>query len=361
MNYRERVINTVRFKPVDSLPFRHAYGLLPGVLESWYAEGLPSGVKTIEDQYAYFGFPKKGTPLPVNIAFDPPFETRVIEETDKYAVSVDWMNRRVKVLKQYASIPLPSEFPVRDMATWQDYRTRLKFHYGRIGSNLEKVVEESVANGCLNSFGIMGFYWFPRDLMGDEALCVAYYEMPDLVNDILETYCSLIEKTLTAVLERVRLDAVHLGEDMAYKNASMVSKSIFDSFISPYYLRLKRLVERFEIPVFSVDTDGCLQELASWFRDVGVNLIGSNEVQAGNDVCAYRRQFGSTLAYDGGLDKRTLTCGREAIDAMLESTIPFMKETGGGWIIALDHRVVQGTPLAGFRYYIQRVRELSAF
>ena len=34
MNYRERVIRTVQFKDVDELPFRHAYGLMPGGLEN---------------------------------------------------------------------------------------------------------------------------------------------------------------------------------------------------------------------------------------------------------------------------------------------------------------------------------------
>jgi hypothetical protein len=46
---------------------------------------------------------------------------------------------------------------------------------------------------------------------------------------------------------------------------------------------------------------------------------------------------------------------------MLEKAIPFMKETGGGWIVCLDHRVVNGTPLADFQYYVERVRELSKF
>ena len=33
MNYRERMIGAVLFEKVDQPPFRHAYGLMPGVLE----------------------------------------------------------------------------------------------------------------------------------------------------------------------------------------------------------------------------------------------------------------------------------------------------------------------------------------
>jgi len=109
-----------------------------------------------------------------------------------------------------------------------------------------------------------------------------------------------------------------------------------------------------------VDTDGNANELSGWFAECGVNLIGPNEVNAGNDIVAYRKRFGRTMGYDGGLDKRVLCQGRSAIDAMLERTIPFMKATGGGWTICLDHRVLPGTPLADFQYYVDRVRALAA-
>ena len=102
-------------------------------------------------------------------------------------------------------------------------------------------------------------------------------------------------------------------------------------------------------------------ELMGWLSESGANLIGPNEVQAGNDVVAIRRRFGKKVALDGGLDKRVLTQGRDAIDEMLERTIPFMKESGGGWHICADHRIVNGTPLRDFQYYVDRVREMARF
>ena len=361
MNYRERVIRTVQFQEVDKLPFRHAYGLMPGVLEDWYAEGLPAEVKTEKDIYDYFGFPTRPQGLPLHVGFDPPFASRVLEENDEHRIAVDSMGRKTKLLKGYATLPLAMEFPVKDMSTWQDYKSRLRFSPKRIGGNLEQVVNNNIATGHMNAFGTMGFYWFPRDLMGDANLCIAYYEQPELVRDILETWCGLIEGVLTAALEQVNIDNIHFGEDMAYRNASMVSRQIFAEFIKPYYDRIYRLVQRYATPVFSVDTDGCLDELSVWFSECGVNLIGPNEVQAGNDIKVYRRRLEQTMAYDGGLDKRVLTKGREVIDAMLASTIPFIKDTGGGWIVCLDHRVIKGTPLADFQYYVNQVREMVKF
>ena len=74
MLYRERVIRTVRFQPVDELPFRHAYGLMPGVLDDWHAQGLPPSVETEKDIYEHFGFPTRPRRLPLNVGFLPPLQ-----------------------------------------------------------------------------------------------------------------------------------------------------------------------------------------------------------------------------------------------------------------------------------------------
>jgi uroporphyrinogen decarboxylase len=334
---------------------------MPGVIEDWHAQGLPKDIRTEKDIYDYFGFPTRPQPLPLNVGFDPPFETAVLEETDEHTIAVDWMGRTTKVLKEFASLPLALDFPVKDTATWRDYRRRLTFGIERIGESLEKTVELNAATGHMNTFGTPGFYWFPRDLMGDESLCIAYYEQPELVHDILDTWCTLIERLLSELLERVCLDCIHFGEDMAYRNGSMISRPIFDEFVSPYYQRIQRLIRRFEIPVFSVDTDGYVGELSQWLSECGVNLLGPNEVQAGNDIAVYRKRFGTAMAFDGGLDKLELPKGPDAIDAMLENTVPFMKETGGGWVVCLDHRVVKDTKLSDFQYYVDRVRTMIRF
>ncbi len=355
---RERILRTLRFEPVDRLPFRFAYGLMPGVLEAWHEQGLPDDVRSRDDVHRYFGFPVKSPSLPLDLGFHPAFDARVLEEDDERRVEIDHMGRRTLVLKRFSTLPRALEYPVRDRATWADFRRRLAFFPERVGADLERVAEANRAAGHLNMFGTSGFFWFPRDLMGDENLCLAYYDDPDLVHDMLETWCGLIERVLEAALRRERLDAVHFGEDMAYRHASLIGPDTFEQFMKPYYLRIRRLVDRYEVPIFSVDTDGALDQLIEWFLPCGVNLIGPDEVQAGNDIVAFRRRFGRRMAFDGGLDKRVLRDGRVAIDAMLERTIPPMKASGGGWIVCLDHRVLDGTRLDDFRYFVDRTREM---
>ena len=361
MTYRDRFIRTVHFEPVDRLPFRLAYGLMPGVLEEWHAQGLPRTVQTYDDLCNHFAFPTHPRALPLNQGCVPPFPEKVLSEDDEAVVATDSFGRTTKMLKKYTSLPMALDFPVRDRETWLAYKERLAVRPERIGVDLEKAAAANQAEGQPNVFGAMGFFWLPRDLMGDEQLCIAYYEQPDLVEDILETWYALIESLLLGALRSIRIDALSLGEDMAYRGGSLISRAVFDRFMAPYYQRLQRIVERHGIPVFAMDSDGCLNELNDWFLDCGVNMVVPNEVQAGCRITEYRRKYGRRLAYSGGLDKRVLTQGRRAIDAMLNEIIPPMMETGGGWVVSLDHRVVPGTPLADFRYFTDRVREMTLF
>ena len=361
MDFRERMIRTVQYEPVDEMPFDLSFGLMPGLLAEWHTQGLPADIQTPAQIREHFGFSPRGQGLPLFTGLEPPFETRILEQTDEYCISIDNMGRTNKVIYSASSLPRALDFPVKDWKTWEPFKERLEFFPERVGADLERIVAENRAVGALNAVGGRGFYWFGRDLMGDEGLCVAYHQQPDLAADIVETFCALREQVLEATLQRAQLDEIHLGEDMAYRNASMIGPKIFERFMKPYYLRIHAVVQRHNVPIFSMDSDGCLNELVHWFGDCGVNFISPHEVQAGNDITVYRRQFGKRMAFGGGLDKRVLTQGRQAIDKMLERTIPFMKETGGGWCIGLDHRALSGTPLADFQHYVDRVREMIPF
>ena len=361
MTFRERFVRTVRFETVDRLPIRHAYGLMPGVLDEWRSQGLPPTVESDSELNTYFGFPPAPEPLPIDLGPRPPFEEQVIEETCEYRVAIDRWGRKTRIMKGVTTLAQGKEWPVTDRETWRSYEERLRFAADRIGVGLEQAAEKNKASGRLNAFSAYGFYWLPRDLMGDEELAVSYYQDPGLVHSINGAWCSLIERVLAEVLGRIELDVIQFAEDMAYKNASMIGKHIFDEFMGPYYRRIRGIVERHGIPVFGVDTDGNTNELCGWFADLGVNLIGPNEVRAANDITEYRKRFGKTLAYFGGIDKLVLPMGGAAIDAMLDRIVPPMMESGGGWVVSLDHRVVPGTRLSDFRYYLERVRDLTTF
>jgi uroporphyrinogen decarboxylase len=156
----------------------------------------------------------------------------------------------------------------------------------------------------------------------------------------------------------IPFDFVLIWEDMAYKNGSLISPRLVREFMLPYYKRFIEHVRGLGCDIIIVDSDGDVTQLAPLFIEVGVNVMLPFEVQAGMDVRAFRQRYGRNLALIGGLDKRSLTHGRAAIDAEIELRVPELL-AGGGYISCLDHTCPPDVSLSAFRYFLQRVRSLQ--
>jgi uroporphyrinogen decarboxylase len=63
-----------------------------------------------------------------------------------------------------------------------------------------------------------------------------------------------------------------------------------------------------------------------------------------------------TFALMGGIDKRALAAGREAIDRELERLIPAVEK--GGYLPMVDHLVPPDVTLENYLYYLERRRKL---
>ncbi len=377
MTERERMIESLTFGNPDHLPFEHAYGLMPGTIERWHKEGLPEEV-TVQGAYGdeklkkYFGFTPRKPGLPINLGLYPAFEPAVIEETEDLLVTRDSMGVGRKMKKGVTSLALPVSFPVRKPEDFEEYKNRLRMDERRFGEDWLTRYEEIRREGRGVSASWMGFYWFPRDLMGDEGLCVAYYEWPEVIHDFLQTYADLIYQVSERLLDHIEVDAVSMGEDMCYRNGMMISPAMYREFITPHYKRLTTLYRDHGTQIFTVDTDGNVGELLPLLIEGGINVCVPMEVRAGNDIVEYRKTYGKQMAFGRGINKLALAdrpislvpetegmemSPKEAIDLELNYRLKPMVESGG-YSAGLDHRVVPETSLQSFTYFVRRVREM---
>ncbi len=77
---------------------------------------------------------------------------------------------------------------------------------------------------------------------------------------------------------------------------------------------------------------------------------------ADQDPVRLRKQFGKSLRLWGGVDKRVLTRGPQAIDAHLLTLAPLIEE--GGYIPIIDHTVPPDVSWANFRHYMEQKARL---
>jgi len=124
----------------------------------------------------------------------------------------------------------------------------------------------------------------------------------------------------------------------------------------PYYLEMTDYFRSFGIELCIVDSDGNMEDLIPCFVEGGVNGILPLEVAAGMDVRALREAY-PQLRLLGGVDKRALAQGREAIDEELERRMRGVvgKEM---YLPGVDHHIPPDVPLEHFAYYLKTAREL---
>ena len=146
--------------------------------------------------------------VPVNTGWLGGCKEEILEETDDYVIARDRMGRHVKLCKGAASIPLPMDYPVKDMDDWLKVKPHYEFSEERFGTDWERRAHQHLEAGRVLSVSIPGGFDEPRQLMGDERLCIAYYDQPELVHDILNTIgrtaCSVLDGWIRMVSANAR-------------------------------------------------------------------------------------------------------------------------------------------------------------
>ena len=173
--------------------------------------------------------------------------------------------------------------------------------------------------------------------MGTEGLSYAFYDQPALVHDIMEQHADFLIEAIRPVLECTTVEYVCFNEDLAMKTGPLLSPKSYRTFIYP---RLKRVIDFCKshgVRYVAIDSDGNPEAVVPMLMDAGVDILWPLERSADQDPVRLRRKFGRSLRLWGGVDKRILAQGPEAIDAHLRTMLPLIEE--GGFVPTVDHTV----------------------
>ncbi|MBR6679779.1 MAG: hypothetical protein IKL59_00815 [Clostridia bacterium] len=283
--------------------------------------------------------------------------TVILEDTPEYTISIDRMGRKQKLIKKSATIPLPMEYPVKCMDDWLKVKHWYEFSENRIDVEKLKHQKELHDKGYLTLISIPGGFDEPRQLMGEEDLCIAYYDDPELIEDMMTTFTDTALKVLERVGEIVPIDNLCVHEDMAGKSGPLIGPNLISEFIAPYYQKVWDCARSYGAKIFSQDSDGNMNPIIDAFLDCGVNCFFPLEPAAGMDIVEIRKKYGNKMCLKGGIDKHVLRRDKDAIRAELEYKMSDVM-LGGGTIFSLDHRIPNGVSIENYRFYVEYGRKL---
>lgn len=359
MNDRERFASCLNGNNSDRL-FRTEPGPWPTTFERWKKEGFPVNMTFHE----YFNFDRlyhiqvfSGyTESP----FYPLFDKVILEESVDTTIIRDQDGVTKKILKEHSDTSMPQflKYVVQNRRDWKEVEKRLDpSNVIRLLGNLDAITLDIHENqrefpAQLTACGAFGHL---RNLLGNENLAYMLYDDSDLVKEILANWLQLYKEILRQVAGKIGIDCFLIWEDMCYKNGPLISPFHFQKFIVPVYKELISFAKGVGVKSVWVDTDGDLSKLIPLFVECGVDALMPFEVQAGMDIVKIRKDFGSSFAIVGGIDKRALAKDYEAIKKEVDRVIPFFLDSGK-FIPTLDHTVPPDVSLDNFKYYLERVR-----
>ena len=367
MTPRERFLACNRFENVDHAPFVEI-AMWGQTVERWLAEGMPRDVDTAfyMDGNEFFGF-ERWEYLPLNADMIPSFEHEMLEEDERIVVfrgGDGIVHRALKEgtvrgtrmsMDQYVSFPVTDrdsflamkkrydpQTPIRYPSWWED---RVRCEQGR---------DYPLA---LTGIGGFGLYSMLRRWMGTESACIVFYDDPDLAEEMLDFLADFFIELTTRALRDVDLDWYNYFEDFAFKTGPLVSPAIYERFLLPRYRRINEHLLRHGVDLISLDSDGNIEVLLPLVLEAGFNHLCPLEQAADMDLVRIRNEYGTALALMGGIDKREIAKGPEAIERELYRQAPHLLESGG-YIPTIDHSIPPDVSYGDFLYYLEVKRKL---
>jgi len=357
MTERERFLKYMRFEPVDRIPLMEM-GVWDETLERWHHEGLPTWVTNLRQLEDYLDLDRSFNVnwLPISQEVYPPFEPEVLEDQGDVLLIRDERGIVFRQQKRHKTIPEFVEFPIRDAEDYERLRPRLDGNSpGRYAEDFDEDLHWRRQRGEIIGVNFRSLFGFPRNYMGVEAWCMAFYDQPDLVRRMIADRVRFAKDVFARAMSAGGVDFVQVWEDMAYKTASLISPALVREFMLPGYLEVVDFLRAGGVKLIMVDCDGRVDELLGIWLEAGMDGCHPCEVAAGSDPVELRRRF-PHVSLMGGLDKRRIAAGPEGIDAELKRVQPLLKE--GAYIPMLDHFVPPDVSYENYLLYVQRRREL---
>lgn len=351
---RQEYLEAMTFQGPSRPFFTEIFGPLVGLKEEWEEQGASPA----ELDFSAFRYrcENRGF-LPLNTGLLGGLPEVDLEETGEFRLFRDALGRTMKLAKGYSTLPLPLDYPVRSMDDWLKIKPWYAYTPARLAEGWEAQARQFLQEERVVCVSIPGGFDEPRVLMGEEGVCLAAYEQPELLEDILTTIGETAYRVLEQVTARVPVDLLFVHEDMAGKGGPLVGPNFVRRFILPYYRRIWDLLQGRGARLFDQDSDGDMNAVIPAFLEAGINCMHPMEPAAGMDIVKIRQKYGQRLAFYGGIDKHVLRRSQAEILAELEYKVPPMLQSGG-CCLALDHRIPNGTPLANYRFYVKTMWEL---
>lgn len=372
MSDRERFLKTMGSGIPDRAPYWEC-AFWNETYNRWAEEGLPDSVihpggsntgPTEESLRLFFGFDKNfgiyfRNTAHINIGLYPPFKPQKLSEENGIITALGGDGVILRYSPHGHSTKQFVKFPVENKEDFEKIKEKLNPQTsGRFAPGWKEYAQKLQNEDAPICIRVGGYYGFARSLMGLENLSYAFYEQPELIEEIFEYRTEYMCIILEKALKDIKPDFAEFWEDMAFKTGPLVSPALYRKLSLKHYRKITDLLSKHGVNIILLDSDGNVDDLIPIWLDGGINCIWPLEIAAGMDPIKIRKKYGNSLGLIGGIDKRALAAGKDEIRTEVMSKVPFLYKTGK-YIPTCDHAVPPDVSFDNYMYYLNLICEIN--
>ncbi|MDD5483091.1 MAG: uroporphyrinogen decarboxylase family protein [Kiritimatiellae bacterium] len=357
MNSRERVIAALEHKEPDILPMQD--GIWEAAINAWHAQGLPRNVKWGSPEnysftkYFRFDVARFGIDLSARLP------ERVIEAGKDYNLEVTRDGSVIKRVKDASSIIVKNAIGGRN--DWEKFKLRLRPEADRFNEkagNFENFGRAREANKFTAFYAATGVDRFQNIVKIDDLL-VLMMEDPESARDMFKTVAQLIIGSCELLRQKgYAFDGLWLCNDMGYKNASLISPTLYRELMFKNDKLLCDYAHQTNMKVI-YHSCGYVAELIPDLIEAGVDCLHPLEVKAGMDVVKLKKMYKGKLAFMGGIETSRFNSPAE-IEEEIAGKLP-VAMAGGGYIYHSDHSIPPSVELKNYLYALETIRKYGRY
>ncbi len=350
MTDRDRFNNQMHYKPVDRC-FNMEFGYWDENFKEWDIF-VNNGITNNAEADSFFNFDRIEV-LTGNIWLSPAFESKIVEEGERFNLVQNCDGLLAEVPKDgHDTIPHYTKSPIVTPDDWKKLKEE-KFRRDDPARKLDvetlKMLHPADRDYPLGVYcgSMIGKV---RDILTFEGLAYACFDYPDMVEDMVETSCVMVEDFLDQVLGEIDFDYASGWEDICFKNGPIVSVDFFEKVVTPRYKRIDKKLKAHGIDIWYTDCDGDVRPIMHCFLEGGINCLFPFEVMGCAHPGELLDKYGQDLRIMGGFNKIEMGKGPKAIKAYMESLLPYVER--GGYIPFCDHRCPPNVRPKDYIYYL---------
>lgn len=185
-------------------------------------------------------------------------------------------------------------------------------------------------------------------LMGYETICYALYDDPGLLTEVFQISNEFFKEAARRSVE-AGCCAIWVSEDLGSSTGGFTRLDHYRRYLLPAFNELVEYVEGLGVPAL-LHSCGRITDYLDDLAESSISAIHPLQRTAGMNLRFVKERYGSRFCIIGNIDSsRTLPYGTPGeVAAEVKEAID-IAAPGGGYVLASDHSVHDGIPVANIR------------